>query len=158
MATILDRMGILTPTDEEITAAQDLAAKLRVAPGDCRGLVFNVAGEEHVLLDGAADFFIALIHEVAQGHPVGLIDLHDELSTTEAARLLGVSRPTLVGLLKEGRIAHRMVGTHRRVPRAALLEYKWNRAAAERRTPEERLRAADELLAGWHAAEEDAGA
>jgi len=158
MATALDRMGVLTPTEEEITAARDLEAKLQASPGDCRGLVFSVAGEEHVLLDRAADFFIALIREVAQGHPVGLIDLHDELSTTEAARLLGVSRPTLVGLLKEGRIAHRMVGTHRRVPRATLLEYKWNRAAATHSPPEERLRAVDDLLARWHTAEEDAGA
>jgi excisionase family DNA binding protein len=157
MATIIDRSGVLTPTDAEITAARNLEAKLLASPGASVGLVFNVAGEEHVLLDRAADFFIALIREIARGHPVGLIDLEDDLSTTEAAELLGVSRPTLVGLLKEGRIAHRMVGTHRRVPRAALLEYKRTREAAPTRTAEERLRATDELLARWHAAEENAG-
>jgi excisionase family DNA binding protein len=147
-------MEVLTPSEDEVHAARDLEAKLRSSPSSQVGLVFNVAGEEHVLLERAATFFRALIHEVAKGHPVGLIDLDGELSTTEAAELLGVSRPTLVGLLKQDVIPHRMVGTHRRVPHAALLEYKQRHGPAARRSSEERLRATDELLARWHAAEE----
>jgi len=149
-------MEVLTPSEEEVEAARSVEAKLRASPGAHVELVFNVAGEEHVLFARAAGFFEALIREVALGHPVGLIDLDGELSTTEAAELLGVSRPTLVGLLKLDLIPHRMVGTHRRVPHAALLEYRKRHRGVPGRAVEERLRAADELLGRWHAAEESA--
>lgn len=147
--------GVLTPSAADVSAARALEAKLRDAPRSDVGLVFNVAGKEHVLLDHAKDFFVALVNEIAQGHSVGLVDLDEELSTTEAAALLGVSRPTLVTLLKQGLIPHRMVGTHRRVPKGALLEYRKVHGAAS--APEERLHAVDELLGQWHAAGEAGG-
>lgn len=154
MKSTRERMEVLTPSEDEVSAARELEAKLRSSPDSEAGLVFNVEGEEHVLLNRSTGFFRALIREVARGHRVGLVDLDGELTTTEAAALLGVSRPTLVGLLKQSLIPHRRVGTHRRVPRAALLEYKKRHAPADRRTTEERLRATDELLRQWHAAEE----
>ena len=135
------------------SSVSTLEAKLRSSPGSEASLIFNVEGEEHVRLNRAGGFFRALIREVARGHRVVLVDLDGELTTTEAAELLGVSRPTLVGLLKQSLIPHRRVGTHRRVPRAALLEYKKRHAPADRRTTEERLRATDELRRQWHAAE-----
>jgi len=73
-----------------------------------------------------------------------------ELSTTEAADLLGVSRTTLVGLLKDGHIPHRTVGTHRRVPRAALLEFRKTYVPPKDPRPlEERRRALEALLTEW---------
>jgi excisionase family DNA binding protein len=148
-------MEVLTPSEDEVTAARELEAKLlRSATGSEVRLVFSVGGEEYIVLKRASGFFEALVREVAQGHPVGLVDLNAELSTTEAAALLGVSRPTLVGLLKKNVIPHRLVGTHRRVPHTALLEYKKQHASTPRRTVEERLRATDELLRQWHEAEE----
>jgi excisionase family DNA binding protein len=154
MRTTREKMGVLTPSKEEVDAARELEEKLRSSPDSHVGLVFEVAGEEHVVLKRAATFFKALIHEVAQGRRVGLVHLDEELSTTGAAEILGVSRPTLVGLLKQDLIPHRMVGTHRRVPHAALLEYRKKLHPAAGLTVEDRLRATDQLLARWHAAEE----
>ena len=50
-------------------------------------------------------------------------------TTTEAATMLGLSRPTLMKHIESGEIAHVKVGTHHRVPAQALLEFQRARRA-----------------------------
>jgi excisionase family DNA binding protein len=59
----------------------------------------------------------AMLSEYAEGNSVLVAPAEDdnELSTTAAARRLGMSRPTFINLLEAGEIKYRMVGSHRRV-------------------------------------------
>ena len=66
-----------------------------------------------------------LLTEVADGHAVRVVAARPQLSTFEAAELLGVSRPFLIShLLDTGRIACSRVGTHRRIALQDVLAYQ----------------------------------
>ena len=62
--------------------------------------------------------------EVAEGRRVAIEPEEQELTTSEAADFLNVSRPNLTRLLKERKIPHRKVGTHRRVQLRDLRSYR----------------------------------
>ncbi len=57
-----------------------------------------------------------VLSEMADGRTASIKPSKTELSTFEAARYLGVSRPYVIKLLNEGKMKYRLVGAHRRIP------------------------------------------
>ena len=71
----------------------------------------------------AVDLLASVLAHMAAGRGVSVVPRNAELTTQQAADLLNVSRPFLIGLLKAGEIDYRSVGTHRRIKAASLIDY-----------------------------------
>ena len=73
---------------------------------------------------------VHLLHDVLMdllsGEVKTIIPHHAELTTIQAADILNVSRPYLVGLLESGEIPHREVGRHRCIRMEDVMTYKEN--------------------------------
>lgn len=96
-------------------------------------------GEPSLILPRpAVTLFAQILAQLAEGRGVSVIPSQAEVTTQQAADLLGVSRPYVVGLLEDGAIPHRKVGRHRRILLTDLLDYK-------RTDDDKRRKAADEL-------------
>ena len=66
----------------------------------------------------------ALEAAVRRAYEAAARPLPAEMTTTQAAEFLDVSRPFVIKLIKRGELPCRMVGTHRRIPSAALEEQR----------------------------------
>ncbi|WP_420125120.1 helix-turn-helix domain-containing protein [Longimicrobium sp.] len=94
-----------------------------------------------------ARLLIRILDDLSQGHAVAVHTIasgEEEVSTSQAARILGMSRPTLIDLLEKGAIPFRRVGTHRRVPTLDLLAYKARMGQGAMPSRAEKLRALEE--------------
>ena len=68
-----------------------------------------------------------------------------ELTTKQAAELLGVSRPFLIGVLESGAIPHRKIGRHRRVLMKDVLAYKQTMQVKSRAAMDELVKLSEEM-------------
>lgn len=67
----------------------------------------------------SAEKVLALL-DAEQSVGAVVIPAREEFTTTEAARILGMSRPTLMRLISADRVEFRMVGKHHRIPATAI--------------------------------------
>jgi len=83
------------------------------------------AGDAELDVDAdTAAALLALVEAAAEGQAVELTALPAELTTGQAADLLGVSRPTVVSLVDRGLIPAARVGTHRRLRTVDVLSFR----------------------------------
>jgi excisionase family DNA binding protein len=87
------------------------------------------------------EFLVKLIGDLCEGQSVAIVQNDAQLTTVEAARILGVSRQFLVKVLERDEISYHMVGTHRRVYVRDLLAYKAKRDSKRRQTLDDLTRA-----------------
>jgi len=100
-------------TADETAAADGLRITITDADGhevDAPEQVYRIAHEALLL--------------AREGRSAALVSYEQDLTTQEAADMLGVSRPHLVKMLDAGALPYYLVGKHRRLAFSDVIEYK----------------------------------
>lgn len=110
--------------------------------------------EVHVGKDEGGEIFLSpeltrivlrTLSALADGGTVSIRAVPEVLSTTEAARTLGISRPTLMKMVRGGEIRATKVGTHTRLRNDDVLEFRAKREEDRAHAFMELRRLEDEL-------------
>jgi excisionase family DNA binding protein len=132
------------PTESDRTLAKESCKIIKDClseSGSCQVKILVDGVERETQIPMMAMRLLAeALRQIAMGKGVVVLPLDSEISTQQAADILNVSRPYMVGLLEENEIPFRRVGARRRVRLLDVLNYK-------RRNDEERMKVLDELAA-----------
>lgn len=96
------------------------------------GLLLGPDGEQVPLPEEVYNLLTDVVEAMREGKVITLVPHTQRLTSQEAADFLGVSRPTLVKILEEGKIPFEQPGRHRRVLFSDVLAYR-DRLREERR-------------------------
>jgi excisionase family DNA binding protein len=150
--SLLEVLETKTPTAAEMNLAQDSLARLsKIAQQPPEQVDIEIAEDRTpIRIPGAAiRFLYHILTQMARGNAVTIIPVHAELTTQEAADLLGVSRPFLIKLLKEGKLPFHKVGSHRRIRYSELQKYQKQMRGETRKALDELVSEAQELNMGY---------
>ncbi len=111
------------PADAELAASALRGLDSALGTEGAVRLQFSGQGGEVEVPRSALAALAQVLESFAHGEGVTVVPAHAELTTQQAADVLNVSRPFLIGLLETGQIDFRTVGRHRRVKAASLIRY-----------------------------------
>ena len=141
-----------SPSEADMAAAQVASRALARLSGHGRVRVEARGDQDEaqsfILPIAAIRLLTDMMTHLAEGRRVSVMPEDAELTTKQAADMLNVSRPYLVGLLQAGKLAHHMVGTHRRVLVRDLLDYRRRQRKASGAAMDELAAQAQELDMG----------
>lgn len=136
----------ITPTPKEVREARDTRRSIERLPTTGEARFFVRRGQAEVpVSESVSRLLYSALSEVAEGHKLEIAAADEYVSTQVAADMLNVSRPFLIKLLNQKAIPFHTVGTHRRIARKHVLEYKAARDRAAEEALAELARQAREL-------------
>jgi excisionase family DNA binding protein len=144
MAKVLDQPSI--PSQIEVAQARRSFDELKSERSNAHFILSSQTGKQTPLSENAFNYLLAILGEMAKGNAVLVVPLRAELSTYEAAELLGVSRPFLIRLLDKGELSYRVIGKHRRVQFDDLIVYKEKTQRRREKAIAEMTAADDEMF------------
>jgi excisionase family DNA binding protein len=108
-------------------------------------VVSDLPGTPVEIPDSAVAVLAQALEQLSRGHNVRVIADDEEVTTQEAADLLNVSRPFVVGLIERCELPGRKVGARRRVRLADVLTYREIQRARQRQAADALAAEAQEL-------------
>jgi len=129
------RIGDRLPSPREKDVANQLRRIIAAQSEAGQDTTLQVVAENGeiakiVLTHDLARLFLDLLRHIGSGDAVTLVPVTQMLTTQQAADILNVSRPYLIGLLERDEIHFTLTGRHRRIKAEDLFEYKSRRDQA----------------------------
>lgn len=115
-------MALIAPRVTGALPSED-AEKLGRALAGSDDITVFVDGTVHRLPPLARDAVVDLLHRFSRGEAVTVSSVEDMLTTSKAAELAGISHTYLRNMTDRGEIPVEYRGTHRRIPRAAVIAW-----------------------------------
>ncbi|MFI9504464.1 helix-turn-helix domain-containing protein [Nocardia sp. NPDC052566] len=138
---IRDGRAILSITSSEVEQARVFKALV-----DDGGTLIGHRGDNAIAMPAELASLVGQVLElVSRGCTVTVASVPSELTTTTAAKILGVSRPTLMKLIKDGKMPSHKVRSHTRLLSKDVFAYKEQQRAEQRIAFDELRRLEDEL-------------
>ncbi len=140
----------ITPSTQDAQVARTSSATLATLlkeNGDNQAQLrlANLSETEIILPASLVRMVYTALQEMAKGHSVALLPIEKELTTHQAAKLMRVSRPSLIKLLDEGKLPYRKVGAHRRVRYEDVQKYLENERTRRLKVMEELIEETERL-------------
>ena len=142
----------VAPTEAEAQLAREAGRRLADLAGQSLRARISANGGAAKTIElpaPAVRLLQRVLAEMSAGNAVTLIPVRAELTTRQAADILNVSRPYLIGLLEQGKIPYRKVGTHRRIRFLDLTDYRRRMDMESRQALEKLAAEAQELNLGY---------
>jgi len=118
--TAATESGVVFPP-ENLDALLDLARFLELHTEPA--LLLGPDGKQAPLPVEIYRILVQVVEALREGKVITVVPQAQRLTTQEAADFLGISRPTLVKLLNQGKIPYDQPGRHRRIMFSDLLRY-----------------------------------
>lgn len=107
-----------------IKSYHTLAAAIEQINTDKTEIEIEETKERIIIPVKALKLLSDVLKAMSEGNPVSIVPVATEITTQKAAEILGCSRPYLVKLLEEEKIAYTKVGKHRRIKFEDIIQYK----------------------------------
>lgn len=147
MTVRLDTVGMESKMPKIIAQRPDAetAAAARSIASILPDGVLKIEDVSTPLPPAVASILREVLAQFAAGKAISVIPQDDEMSPTEAAEFLRMSRGFVSKLMDDNVLPYREVGAHRRIPTAALLHYDRLQRAKQRAALEEIARIDQEM-------------
>ncbi len=100
--------------------------------GQRRPALVSASGEQLELPQPVFDMLIHVLRSISERRAIVMLPEDEAFTTQAAAEYLGMSQPSLIGLLEKGEIPFHYVGSHRRILFRELMNYENKRDATRR--------------------------
>lgn len=145
-STNIQSVQTIDVSSSQSTEAREVTRHFeKTSPDDLRIRIESPTGDTITVPESLSELLQAVLRLAAAGETVGITRLSKSLTSVEAAKFLGMSRPTLMKLASNGEIPSHKVGSHTRFDRTDLQAFAEQRTQKQRKSFDE-LRAFEDSL------------